>query len=239
MPSCTIAGCLAALSIAWSVSAQTAAPKPKPARKPAVATKPVDKPAPPQPAPVAPPPPTDLQIRTKYTNGPQVSENVTYFKGMRQRFEFPGITLITQCDLKRNLQVQQADETLHGRVDRHSGGAAGGHCGRPDRGSRCNARRERRRRRRGDHPDGHRRTQADVRARGTARQDSDCAAARSECMRCDGDQDRDGGNGTPTFPSMPGVRLRRRRPPPRPSPRRRALIASKRGRRAMRSLDSR
>ena len=36
------------------------------------------------------------------------SQNVTYFKGVRQRFEFPGITLIAQCDLKRSLQVQGA-----------------------------------------------------------------------------------------------------------------------------------
>ena len=98
---------LAGLSIGWSASAQTPVPKPKPARRPATATKPVDKTAavvPPAPAP----PPTDLKIRTRLTSGPQVSENTTYFKGARQRFEFPGITMITQCDLKRSVQLQDA-----------------------------------------------------------------------------------------------------------------------------------
>ena len=98
---------LVGLSIGWSASAQTPAPKPKPARKPAVATKPVDKAAtvvPPAPAP----PPTDVQVRTRYVSGAQASENTTYFKGVRQRFEFPGITMITQCDLKRSLQLQDA-----------------------------------------------------------------------------------------------------------------------------------
>ena len=37
--------------------------------------------------------------------GAQVSENTTYLKGLRQRFEFPGITMIAQCDLKRRVQM--------------------------------------------------------------------------------------------------------------------------------------
>ncbi len=98
---------LVGLSIGWSASAQAPAPKPKPVRKPPVATKPVDKAAavaPPAPAP----PPTDVKVRTRYVSGAQASENTTYFKGVRQRFEFPGITMITQCDLKRSLQLQDA-----------------------------------------------------------------------------------------------------------------------------------
>ena len=43
--------------------------------------------------------------------GAQVSENTTYLKGVRQRFEFPGITMIAQCDLKR--RVQMHDGTKH------------------------------------------------------------------------------------------------------------------------------
>ncbi len=49
-----------------------------------------------------------MQVRTRYVSGAQASENTTYFKGVRQRFEFPGITMITQCDLKRSLQLQDA-----------------------------------------------------------------------------------------------------------------------------------
>jgi hypothetical protein len=97
------------LAIASSASAQPPVPKAKAPRKPAVASKPVEKAAEPAPAPPpAPPPPTDVQIRTKYVNGAQVSENTTYMKGVRQRFEFPGITMITQCDLKRSVQLHDA-----------------------------------------------------------------------------------------------------------------------------------
>jgi hypothetical protein len=89
------------------VSAQ-AAPKPKAApRKPAVPSKPPPKLAAPAPVPAAPPPPpsTDVQLRTKFTTGAQVSENRTYIQGARQRFEFPGLTMITQCDQKRTFQI--------------------------------------------------------------------------------------------------------------------------------------
>jgi hypothetical protein len=107
MPSSTL-GLVLALAIASSASAQPPATKPKPPqKKPAAATKPVEKKAEPAPAP-PPPPPTDVKIRTKYVNGAQATENTTYMKGVRQRFEFPGVTLITQCDLKRSLQVHDA-----------------------------------------------------------------------------------------------------------------------------------
>jgi hypothetical protein len=49
-----------------------------------------------------------VKIHTKYVNGPQVSENTTYMKGVRQRVEFPGVTIINQCDLTRSVQVHDA-----------------------------------------------------------------------------------------------------------------------------------
>ena len=109
MPSSTL-GLVFALAIASSASAQPPATKPKPPQKKPAATKPVEKKAEPAPAPTPPPPPppTDVKIRTKYVNGAQATENTTYMKGVRQRFEFPGVTLITQCDLKRSLQVHDA-----------------------------------------------------------------------------------------------------------------------------------
>jgi hypothetical protein len=107
MSSFRLPGVLLALAIASSASAQTPAPKPKAPKKPAVA-KPVGKTAEAVPAPAPPPPPKDLKIRTTYVHGAQLSENTTYFRGTRQRFEFPGITLITQCDLKRSLQLNDA-----------------------------------------------------------------------------------------------------------------------------------
>ena len=91
------------------VAAQPPA-KPKAApKKPAVPSKPPPKTAapPPPPAPTPPPPPTDVQLRTKYTTGAQVSENRTYIQGPRQRFEFPGLTMITQCDQKRTFQIHE------------------------------------------------------------------------------------------------------------------------------------
>ena len=109
MSSSNLLGVLAALSIAWPASAQTTVPKPKPTRKPAVAAKPkpIEKTAEVAP-PVPAPPPTDVKVRTTYTSGAQVSENTTYLKGQRQRFEFPGLTMIAQCDLKRSVELQDA-----------------------------------------------------------------------------------------------------------------------------------
>jgi hypothetical protein len=117
MRSCKVLGFLAAISISWTASAQPPPAKPKPARKPAAAAKPVkpvEKAAEPAPPELPPAAPTDVKIRTTYTSGAQVSENTTYFKGLRQRFEFPGITLINQCDLKRSLQLH--DATKHFKV---------------------------------------------------------------------------------------------------------------------------
>jgi hypothetical protein len=90
-------------------TAQTTKPKPKPApprigpaTKPKPAT-PAEKKA--APAPEPPPAPTDIKINTKSINGAQVTETGMYFTKTRQRFDFPGIVMITQCDLKRTLQI--------------------------------------------------------------------------------------------------------------------------------------
>ena len=103
-----LVGTLVALSFACVASAQTTVPKPKQAKKAPPAPKSAPKAV--EPAPPPPPPaiPTDVQAHTKYVTGAQVSENTTYIKGARQRFEFPGITMITQCDLKRSIQLHDA-----------------------------------------------------------------------------------------------------------------------------------
>jgi hypothetical protein len=97
-----------ALSLASSASAQTTVPKKPPVKKAPAPAKAAPKTPPPAPEPTPPPPPpppTDVRIHTRLINGAQISENSTYFKGVRQRFEFPGITMINQCDLKRSVQL--------------------------------------------------------------------------------------------------------------------------------------
>ena len=77
--------------------------KPAPA-KPAPAAAPAPKPEPPPP----PPPPPGVKMTTAYTQGAQVSQNVTYLLGPRQRVEFPGVVTLDQCDLKRSLLLNTA-----------------------------------------------------------------------------------------------------------------------------------
>ena len=108
MSSAKVLGSLLALLIAASASAPTPVQKPKPAQKATPTGQPVDKTTAPAPVPKPSPPATDVKIHTKYVNGAQVSENTTYLKGVRQRFEFPGVTMISQCDLKRSLQLHDA-----------------------------------------------------------------------------------------------------------------------------------
>lgn len=80
--------------------------KPGPATaKPAPAA-PAPKPEPPPP----PPPPPGVKMTTAYTQGAQVSENVTYLQGPRQRVEFPGVVTLDQCDLKRSLLINPAEK---------------------------------------------------------------------------------------------------------------------------------
>ena len=49
------------------------------------------------PAPEPPKKATDVKLKTSITQGAQVSENVMYLQGTRQRVEFPGIVSIDQC----------------------------------------------------------------------------------------------------------------------------------------------
>ena len=102
--SLTIFG-LAAL-LGSTLGAQTAGPSPqkRPAPKPQAAKPATPAPAPaPAPAPPPPPPPAPMGVRLKTvtTQGAQVSENVTYIQGPRQRVEFPGVVSIDQCDTKQ------------------------------------------------------------------------------------------------------------------------------------------
>ena len=60
----------------------------------------------------------DVKIKSKQTVSGQTNENTTYIKGKRQRAEqnlSGGIQMInlTQCDLKRGVQMNPNDENLH------------------------------------------------------------------------------------------------------------------------------
>ena len=85
-----------------------APPKPAPRAPARPVPQPAAKPAPPPAAETAsaapqlpPPPATDVRFKTSITHGAQVSHNVTYLQGPRQRVEFPGVVSLDQCDLKR------------------------------------------------------------------------------------------------------------------------------------------
>ena len=91
----------------------TAKPTPAPAKsgtaaKPAASPTPTATPAPPPPPP--PKPATDVKLKTQYQQGAQVSENVMYVQGPRQRVEFPGVVSIDQCDLKRSVMLNASDK---------------------------------------------------------------------------------------------------------------------------------
>lgn len=86
-----------------------------PAQVPPPARVPANKPASPAPPP---PPATDVRLVTAYTHGPQVSQNVTYLRGERQRVEFPGIVSINQCDLKRTVLLNTTEKRY--RVQPHT-----------------------------------------------------------------------------------------------------------------------
>src|SRR4051812_19619619 len=101
----------AALSTTLVASQQT---KPKPAPKAPATKSSTPKtvtPATPAPAPkpeAPPPPPTDVRLKTAFTQGAQVSQNVMYLHGTRQRMEFPGVVSIDQCDLNRSVMLNAA-----------------------------------------------------------------------------------------------------------------------------------
>ena len=105
MLSCRCVVVLSALAVASPALAQTTTPKtPKKAAAPVKTGEKTRRPR----RQRRPPRPTDVQIKTKYVNGAQTTENRTFLKGVRQRFEFPGVTMISQCDLNRSVQLNDA-----------------------------------------------------------------------------------------------------------------------------------
>jgi hypothetical protein len=85
-----------AASTAAQVKPKAPAPRKTPAAKPAAPTPEAPKPEPPA---------TDVRLKTAVTQGAQVSQNVTYIKGARQRVEFTGVVALDQCDLKRSVML--------------------------------------------------------------------------------------------------------------------------------------
>jgi hypothetical protein len=90
-----------AASTAAQVKPKAPAPRKTPAAKPATPTAEASKLEPPKPEPPA----TDVRLKTAFTQGAQVSQNVTYIKGARQRVEFTGVVALDQCDLKRSVML--------------------------------------------------------------------------------------------------------------------------------------
>jgi hypothetical protein len=96
---------MVALLLASPVAmAEQARPAQRPPRKAAPAAPPA---APPAPAkkPEPPPPPPGVRLTTAYTQGAQISRNITYLQDARQRVEFPGVVTLDQCDLKRSVML--------------------------------------------------------------------------------------------------------------------------------------
>ncbi len=100
-------------SVAPLAQAKPQAPaKPAPRTPAGPAPQPAKPAAPPAPAPPSaalqpppPPPATDVRFKTSITHGAQVSHNVTYLQGPRQRVEFPGVVSLDQCDLERTVML--------------------------------------------------------------------------------------------------------------------------------------
>ncbi len=54
----------------------------------------------------------DVKVKSKQTVAGQSHESTTYIKGKRQRSEsFGGMVNITQCDLKRGVQINSNSQT--------------------------------------------------------------------------------------------------------------------------------
>lgn len=53
----------------------------------------------------------DVKIKTRSNSGGQTTESVTYIKGKRQRAEYGTAVTITQCDLRRTLQLAVPSKT--------------------------------------------------------------------------------------------------------------------------------
>jgi hypothetical protein len=59
-----------------------------------------------------------VRLVTAYTQGAEVSRNVTYLQGARQRVEFPGVVTLQQCDLGRTVLMNP--EARRYRVQPHA-----------------------------------------------------------------------------------------------------------------------
>ena len=86
------------------VIAEQAKPSQRQPRKTAPAKPAASTPAP-EKKPEPPPPPPGVKMTTAYTQGAQISKNITYLQSPRQRVEFPGIVTLDQCDLKRSVML--------------------------------------------------------------------------------------------------------------------------------------
>ncbi len=97
-----------ALICAVGLDAQTAPKKPVKKKAPATKTTAAPDVSKAELAPKPQPKPSDVRLHTKLTTGAQVSGSSTLIRGQRQRVEFPGLTVIHQCDLGRTVQVNDA-----------------------------------------------------------------------------------------------------------------------------------
>lgn len=83
-------------------------------KKPAAPTAPAAKkaePVPPVVAKAAPPAPTDVRFKTRYTTGDKVTESTSYVQGNRERYELDDMVLLKQHDQKRTVQISRASKT--------------------------------------------------------------------------------------------------------------------------------
>jgi hypothetical protein len=106
--------CFALALGALSVAPIAAVPQPPKPQAPKAPARPAPKPAqpadaakkpPPAPTP-APPPPPDLVVKTRYTSGDTATTSTVSARGRRERIDYgTELTVITQCDTGRLLQV--------------------------------------------------------------------------------------------------------------------------------------
>lgn len=107
-----LAAVLCVTSLAFAQASQKpSGQKPAPSTRKPATTKPAPpKPAAPavKPAPEPPPPPSDIRFKSRYTNGDQVTEGITYLRGPRERYEISDMVLLRQHDMKQMVQISRA-----------------------------------------------------------------------------------------------------------------------------------
>src|SRR5262245_31949070 len=104
-----ILGATFALACSSLAAAQGTKPTPKTAKPPAKAAPATKKPTvAPAVVVTAPPPPSDVRFKTKYTTGENITESTSYFKDQRERYELGDIILIKQRDQKRSIQISKS-----------------------------------------------------------------------------------------------------------------------------------